>query len=176
MKTLKSKKIIISILAITISSTYFFTSCVKDCSPDIRTVENQIQIEQKQKRKLKIRGEWHWKGVADLNSKDCSGEPCGSCGGICVYVEWEKDESIALGTGTGDIDIPSPTKLSLSNTSSAIDNGNGTVTITENFPLSQNIADHFGYEVLLIKKGVYLIDYSTGGFGECTFDIETNDN
>lgn len=57
---------------------------------------------------------------------------------------------------------------------SSVDNGDGTTNITEDFLLSEEISGYLGKNSVIIRNGIYSINYRGGQYGQINFDVITN--
>jgi len=104
---------------------------------------------------------------------------CGPCPGICIIIIFKlvtkplTNIEINRGLGLVEVEIPVPGKMRMIFHRNA-DIGNGFVDIANDFFIGQEVSNFLGFNQLIIKQGLYPIDYSNfPAFGETTFDIIT---
>jgi hypothetical protein len=171
------KKVIVisSLFCLTIFSMVFYS-----CNKNSEIKSNSGNLEKKT-RKAKWKVKFTWSGISGLypdpNDNPCKGSPCGKCLGFCIYSQPTVTNHItaaerAENYGLADYSLVDE-QLELS-PDTYFDNGGGTVNITEDFNVGSEASHSLGFSNLIIKQGVYTIDYSVNIHGKVLFNIETN--
>lgn len=128
---------------------------------------------------IKVKFVWEgiWTGDPTANPCYTAGN-CGSCIGFCIYYDPTiaytglTEQEISDGIGIGNIKLMNGDTKLLMNCSTTPDNGNGYTQILQDWTWPSEIANEFGYDSLVVKQGIYAVNYNNSPNGKVTFDIE----
>jgi hypothetical protein len=172
------------VLSTLILSSVFLFACKKDKVENYNT-ESSLEFKEnsgghpvlEKANKPIFRLTWSGTDGHGGPSENCNYGRCGSCIGICVkfggIIGVLTNEEIEDGYNYANISLLNDSTL-LFIPNSSVDNGDGTTNITEDFLLSEEISGYLGKNSVIIRNGIYSINYRGGQYGQIIFDVITN--
>jgi hypothetical protein len=112
--------------------------------------------------------------------QNCQGSnPCGPCAGICFRRGGKKPKKIedfVIGNpveeGTGVFNIVGLSNNTITLEFKTIGFTNGNLTgIEEDMELGNELSSAYGYSDIIIKEGIYNVDFTNSTFGKAIFNV-----